>query len=138
MSAGTKHDVLTEGELAVFEAPGLFRRQLHEHAAASGRRPRELRVLEWGCGRGRLLAALLEEGFDAYGVDVDAAPLANGRDLFAKRGWEPDRRLLLWRAGEPLPFPNGFFDAIVTINSKLPVTCIPWLNIELYYTKEIH
>lgn len=108
---GTRHDVLTEAELATYQAPGLLLRHLREHAARVGRR---LRVLEWGCGRGRLLALLLEEGFDAYGCDVDTGPLRNGRDLFAKRGWEPERRMLCWQPGEPLPFPDGFFDVLVS------------------------
>jgi 2-polyprenyl-3-methyl-5-hydroxy-6-metoxy-1,4-benzoquinol methylase len=38
----------------------------------------DLRVLDWGCGRGTTVAKLVEMGFDAYGVDIDPEPIKNG------------------------------------------------------------
>ena len=73
-NAKTKHDVLTEEELARFP----MRRQFVDTANAYAKRhslePSDVRILDFGCGRGRLAAKLLEHGFDAYGVDIATPP----------------------------------------------------------------
>ena len=62
------------------------------------------RVLDLGCRSGALARAYLD-GNEVVGVDVDRAALAEA----AKLGLET-----LWAdADEPLPFPDGSFDAVV-------------------------
>lgn len=112
--ARTKHDVLTEAEMRAFRMDERFLGQLREHADRTGRRPSALRVLDWGCGRGRSVAALLAEGYDAVGIDVDPEPLANGRDLLRARGHDPDARLRLWDPRAPVPLPDASCDAILS------------------------
>ncbi|MHC4937472.1 MAG: class I SAM-dependent methyltransferase [Planctomycetota bacterium] len=68
------------------------------------------RVLDVGCGTGQHVAALLREGFDAYGADASEQMLENAveRD-----------RLTLWRMGEPCPIEETF-DAVICLGNVWP------------------
>lgn len=74
-----------------------------------GRRARGGRLLEVGCGDGRLLAALAKGCREAHGAD--ASPVALGLARRAVRGLGNVRlkRLTGWR----LPYPDGAFDTVV-------------------------
>ncbi|MHC4408625.1 MAG: class I SAM-dependent methyltransferase, partial [Planctomycetota bacterium] len=50
------------------------------------------RVLDVGCGTGQHVAALLREGYDAYGADASEDMLARAVER---------ERLSLWRLGDP-------------------------------------
>lgn len=77
-----------------------------EHISAG--RPRSaIKVLDVGCGRGGAVAYLLEQGFDAYGVDVRADYIANGRDFLGSG------RLALLDAGK-YPYPDDYFDIVIS------------------------
>ncbi len=56
------------------------------------------RVLDVGCGTGRHVKALLDEGFDAFGADASDAMLAKARDHVGD-----GERFFSWRLGEPPP-----------------------------------
>jgi SAM-dependent methyltransferase len=74
----------------------------------------DLRVLDWGYGRGTTVAKLVEMGFDAYGVDIDPEPIKNGYPLFLAHGLEPQRRLVHIKAGCRTQFADGFFHVILS------------------------
>jgi SAM-dependent methyltransferase len=102
----SKHDRLTEEEMAGFRPnPALFG-QLRALASAAA----PIKILDWGCGRGRSVALLRQEGFDAFGIDIDRAVLQNGHDLFRARGLDPE--LLLRHADAAGDFEDGYFDAV--------------------------
>lgn len=65
------------------------------------------RVLDSGCGNGEAVDVLLGAGFDAWGHDLSA---------FRKWQWRsrshPER--LVVADGLKLPFPDGFFDAVIS------------------------
>lgn len=105
----SKNDVLTQAELDRFEVDPELIHYLQAAERAFGRRRESIRVLDWGCGRGRSVAKLCELGFDAYGVDIDSLPLENGYQLFRNNGWEPERRLALLGSGCRTPFEDRFF-----------------------------
>jgi len=68
------------------------------------------RVLEVGTGTGYLLARFAAD-YEAYGVDINEALLAVAKKNLREAGREAD----LHRASvEALPFPNGFFDTVVS------------------------
>ncbi|MGW4720566.1 class I SAM-dependent methyltransferase [Nocardia sp. NPDC004260] len=74
------------------------------------------RVLDYGCGYGRLTAELAGLGYrEVYGVDVSAALIERGRRE------HPDLRLMRW-VGFPLPFADEAFDAAVLF---AVLTCVP-------------
>jgi SAM-dependent methyltransferase len=109
---GTKHDVLTEAELRSFRVSLVVRRALDAFLEERGpSAPRSsINILDWGCGRGRSVARLREEGFNAYGVDIDRRALRNGYPLFRSRGLNPDSLLL--HVDQTPRFPDGFFHFI--------------------------
>ncbi len=76
------------------------------------------RVLDVGCGTGRHVGALLERGYDAYGVDPSPEMLAHARDHVGEEG-----RFLPWALGEPVsPALAEWapFDAILAMGNVWP------------------
>lgn len=66
------------------------------------------RILDAGCGSGALTAALLDRGADVIGIDASAGMLRRA----AERLGGPER-LRPAALGEPLPFPDGWFDDVI-------------------------
>jgi SAM-dependent methyltransferase len=66
------------------------------------------RVLDVGCGIGRGIMKLLEEGYEAYGVD-----LPNLSRFWSKARNDPDHFFCCDAAH--LPFPDNFFDVIFSL-----------------------
>jgi SAM-dependent methyltransferase len=107
----TKHDVLTEDELASFSVNHFVLECLDQTLERfPDLTPEEINVLDWGCGRGRSVAKLREKGFNAFGIDIDEKTMSNGFSLFENRGLAPHELLKpVLRIGE---FPDGFFHMI--------------------------
>ena len=104
----SKHDALTEADMQRFCMNPALLGQLRGHARA--RPSASLRILDWGCGRGRSVALLRQEGLEAYGVDIDRAVLRNGHELFRACGLDPER--LLRPLDDVGTFGDGSFDAV--------------------------
>lgn len=104
----TKHDRLSQAEFSAFRLNPRTLTYLERHRARLGLSPEETRVLDWGCGRGRTVLALREQGYSAYGVDIDSEPVANGRPLFRERNLPEDLLRVLKPTGAT-DFPDGFF-----------------------------
>jgi SAM-dependent methyltransferase len=68
------------------------------------------RALDFGTGCGRLLDELVTIADEVYGVDrtAPALELARATKIVAAD------HLALWRSG-PMPFPDGFFDLVVSV-----------------------
>jgi SAM-dependent methyltransferase len=72
------------------------------------------RVLDVGCGTGRHVAALLVEGFDAFGADLSDEMLQQAEAFTG----EPDR-FFNWRLGDEPPEVPAF-DAIISMGNVWP------------------
>lgn len=109
---GSKHDILTEEEMSRFSLGAGIAAELDSLTVSRNVRPADCarNVLDWGCGRGRSVARLIENGFNAFGVDSDHAVLHNGYPLFEGRGLQPAGILL--HAADAVRFPDGFFGLI--------------------------
>ncbi len=70
------------------------------------------RVLEVGCGTGKLLTEILSRGFKAYGVDLSAPMLSQARKKLVKAGFKG--RLLRAKV-ETLPFPADSFETVISV-----------------------
>ncbi len=108
-TAGAKFEPLVEAFVRLVGA---------RHARALSRRlPEGARILDVGCGRGVLLGALADKGFDVYGFEVSAlaaegadprAQISIAADL-ADAGY-PDAyfdQVIVWHVLEHLPDPRG-------------------------------
>ena len=109
-SVGTKHDLLTEEELAEFQVGENVIAFLKEYQEKQGLEPNQINVVDWGCGRGRSVAKLRELGFNAFGVEIDRRTMQNGFDLLKSRGMEPES--VLRHFDEISHFDDGYFDFV--------------------------
>ena len=71
------------------------------------------RVLDLGCGAGRHLVFLARQGFEVYGTDVDTHGLSRARSWLEQE--RLSAHLTVADMGD-LPYPDGFFDAVVSTN----------------------
>jgi 2-polyprenyl-3-methyl-5-hydroxy-6-metoxy-1,4-benzoquinol methylase len=69
-------------------------------------------ILDWGCGRGKLVLWLREQGYDAVGVDIDPRPFANGKELFDTKGPSIDQCLHPVDEAARAPFRDSSFHFI--------------------------
>jgi SAM-dependent methyltransferase len=71
------------------------------------------RALDLGCGAGRHLVYLMQQGFEVYGTDIDPRGLAHARSWLEQEGLSA--YLVVADMGD-LPYPDGFFDAVISTN----------------------
>lgn len=99
----------------VYAANGVFFEQLHEDLPALAellKKRNAHTVLDLGCGTGRHIVYLAEQGFTLAGVDASATGIATTRQQLDAAGLSADLQQL--DIFEPLPFTDGSFDAVVS------------------------
>ena len=84
---------------------GIVRRIL-----TSGRLPRRCRVLELGCGNGRVTLFTARKGHDAYGMDIVPEAIDWARQQALERGIEA--RFTVGSVVTLLAYADGFFDFV--------------------------
>lgn len=107
-------DAMGPAFIAVSDALGRYeetRRECEQIVALLGLAPRA-RVLDAGCGFGRTVAAFAELGFDAVGVDISPAVIAEAEQR------NPGPTYLVHDLTVPLPDAVERFDAIVNVYSS--------------------
>ena len=72
-----------------------------------------MRVLDAGCGHGRNLIYLLREGYEVFGVDVDAEAVASVREIAGLIAPGMPSGNFEVAAIEAMPFPDAFADVVV-------------------------
>jgi len=70
------------------------------------------RVLDLGCGSGRHLVHLARNGFEAWGLDNAPVGLRLSTEWLKQE--QLAAPLVLADVYDPLPFPTGFFDAVIS------------------------
>ncbi len=81
--------------------------------AAFLKKSKARRVLDLGCGAGRNLIYLAGRGFEAYGVDKAPEGIKIARRALSERGLRAGLKVA--DMFERLPYPDGFFDAVVAV-----------------------
>lgn len=108
---GIKHDILTEKEIDDYQLDSRIDHQIQRYLENnSAVQANELRILDWGCGRGRAVLKLLEKGYSSYGTDIDKDVMENGYSLFREYGYSPENHFK--RVSNLNEFPDGFFHFI--------------------------
>ena len=120
-ASNDKNDPLTDDAVKAHRSEAVVLALLGRAAAGlQDRRP--LRVLDFGCGRGLVTAALRRQGFACHGVDIDKTYVDNAQAYFGSagdaRGDDPDCPdypivSLLDPAGRSI-FPDRYFDVIIS------------------------
>jgi SAM-dependent methyltransferase len=86
------------------------------------------RILDYGCGYGRVAALLSERGYQAIGVDAAVAMIEKVQNLYPHLSFQPI-------TPPCVPFADGFFDAAVLF---AVLTCIPNDDDQRAVIKELH
>jgi ubiquinone/menaquinone biosynthesis C-methylase UbiE len=73
------------------------------------------KVLDFGCGSGRHLILLAKNGFDVYGFDIAEEGIHLAKEWLKKENLKADFKI--GSLYEKLPYPDNFFDAVISINS---------------------
>lgn len=107
----SKNRPLTREELGAFQPNEHVLDRLQFYALRCGKPRRRIRVLDWGCGRGRMVVSLRRRGFEAYGVDLDKGALLNGRRLVEALGY-PAEALSGIDSYARTRFPAKYFDFV--------------------------
>ncbi|HHQ4659139.1 TPA: class I SAM-dependent methyltransferase, partial [Aeromonas hydrophila] len=79
----------------------------------------ECRILEIGCGSGANIWMLAKEGFETWGIDLSSAGIELCKQVIAS--WNVNAQLDVGSMTE-LPYPDGYFDAIVDVVSMQHLT----------------
>jgi ubiquinone/menaquinone biosynthesis C-methylase UbiE len=125
-----KHDELTQEEFAQYKPPSRAVDQIKQYAKNRGLPFDKVKVLDWGCGRGRFVLWLREQGFDAHGVDIDPEPINNGLILFETKGYH-NKPLTLFSSEGRTVYEDGTFDFIMTDNVLEHVQDIDKVMVEI-------
>ncbi|MCH5670987.1 class I SAM-dependent methyltransferase [Streptomyces gilvus] len=106
------------GQLVYWNGPGAAKTFTHPvHSAWPARAGRQARILDYGCGYGRVMAELAEQGFsDVRGVDPSAALIARGRRI------RPDLRFEVLESPPTLHCAAASFDVVLLF---AVLTCVP-------------
>src|ERR1041384_7332507 len=100
----SKNNVLTAVDMSKYAFRPEVRRLIDRYQRRRGIAPEAMRILDWGCGRGRSVAWLRGQGFEAYGVDVDEGPMRNAEAYFREKGLDHTGALRLLEDGHKTPF----------------------------------
>lgn len=79
----------------------------------------ECRILEIGCGSGANIWMLAKEGFETWGIDLSSAGIELCKQVIAS--WNVNAQLDVGSM-TALPYPDGYFDAIVDVVSMQHLT----------------
>lgn len=72
---------------------------------------KNMNILDWGCGKGRTVLWLREQGYNAFGIDIDPLTIENGIDLFVTKNYDASTLNLLLNNNRT-NFQENFFHLI--------------------------
>lgn len=85
-----KHNILSIEEVENFNINPLVLSMIEQVKEEFDIDDSEIRILDWGCGRGRAVGKLRLLGYEAYGVDIDPNVVDKGSLTFADLGLGKD------------------------------------------------
>jgi hypothetical protein len=110
----SNNDLLTKGEFDSFRPHPIMIDRIERCRSAFGAPKKDFRIVDWGCGRGKLVLWLRESGYDAIGVDIDPKPFAKGAELFRSKGYRVEECLYGLDANGKAPFADSSFHFVTS------------------------
>jgi len=105
---------LTEAEYAKFTPNREVVRYLELTRRRLGLQKCDMKVLDWGSGRGEYVAWLRDAGYDAFGAEIRTTAAERGRNLLCARGYDLDHVIKRIDHGCRTDLPDGFFHFVFT------------------------
>jgi len=93
-------------------SPLQFRQRYIEQMIESAGIPVGSKILDVGCGPGRLVVSLLKKGYRVWGVDISSSMIDEATNLVQLEGFANFNQLAVGDI-EALEFDDGFFDVVV-------------------------
>ena len=75
--------------------------------------PKNIKVLELGCGSGANIRYAAKLGLDVYGTDISTTAIEYAKSKFKEEGLEIDNNHLLACSFDEISFENNYFDMII-------------------------
>lgn len=73
------------------------------------------RVLDLGCGAGRCVIYLVQNGFEVFGIDISEEGIRKAKERLKERNLTADLRI--GSIYNTLPYEDNFFDAVISIKT---------------------
>jgi len=70
------------------------------------------RILDLGCGAGRIAVYLAQKGFEVYGIDISEEGIRKARQRLTEMDLHAN--LKVYSMTDTLPYPDNFFDAVIS------------------------
>jgi SAM-dependent methyltransferase len=71
------------------------------------------KILDFGCGAGRHVIYFTKRGFEVYGFDASETAIERTREVLKSENLSANLRV--WDMTKPLPYEDGFFDAVLAL-----------------------
>ena len=108
----SKHKLLSNEEIKNYKVNEQLLLIINDYSKQQNIPNENLKILDYGHGRGRSVAKLRNLGYQAYGVEIDSIPYYNGIPWFENHGYNPNSFLHLIKEDCLTPFPDDFFDIV--------------------------
>lgn len=108
----SKHDVLSREDIERIILSPVLLQQLEDFCNDNNLERANIKVLDYGSGRGASVACLRNLGYDAYGVEIDKIPYDNGQEYFQNAGYEHSELFHMISENCDTGFEDGFFDVV--------------------------
>ncbi len=105
----SNNDPLTQAEFDSYRPHPIMIDHIEQCRSGFGVAKEDFRILDWGCGRGKLVLWLRERGYAAVGVDIDPKPFANSADVFRSKGYLVEKCLHCLGPQGTAPFADSLF-----------------------------
>lgn len=108
-----KTKILSEEDVAEYKFKAMSLHVVKKYIQENKNQKEDVKILDFGCGRGVFVAALRAHGYVAYGADIVSSYIDSGNAYLRER-YPCDDVLLLMDENSNTTFPDGYFDVVIT------------------------